>query len=188
MLEERWLPVASKGGIFAGRYDVSNFGNVRANLQTKGAGSRPGLILRQPKDRYGYPQVDLYYAAKKRTRINVHRLVSDAFIGDRPDGHQVNHIDGDKTNNRLENLEFVSNKENSWHAARVISEHSHVVVHGERMSIPEAIHRYGAVKISSNTVRCRISKHGWSAEQALSTPVRVGGRRPRISDTAKGPT
>ena len=179
MIDEQWLPVVSKGGIFADRYEVSNLGRVRANPKIKCGGSKPFRILFQAADESGYLRVSLHYAPMKRMTVKVHRLVADSFLGARLQGHQVNHIDGDKTNNSVENLEFVSNKENAWHAARVIAGRSHVVVGGERMSVPEAVCRYAATGVDANAVRRRIRRYGWSIEQALSTPIQPTGRRPR---------
>lgn len=51
-----------------------------------------------------------------RTAIAVHRLVADSFIGYKPEGFQVNHIDGDKTNNNADNLEHISQQDNLRHA------------------------------------------------------------------------
>lgn len=84
-------------------YEVSNVGRVRR-------GSR----LRKPNIKNGYPQVALYHGGQPRHR-NVHRLVASAFVPN-PDGKPcVNHIDGDKTNNRAENLEWVTHAENTRH-------------------------------------------------------------------------
>lgn len=49
---------------------------------------------------------------------SVHSIVAEAFMGKRPDGLVVNHMDGNKLNNRLENLEYCSPKMNAEHAAR----------------------------------------------------------------------
>ena len=65
----------------------------------------------------GYLLVNLYRDGKPRNFL-VHRLVAMAFLGGIPRGMQVNHKDGDKKNNRLENLEVVTQEENRAHAMR----------------------------------------------------------------------
>jgi hypothetical protein len=89
-------------------YEVSTKGNVK-NIKT-------GKIIAQ-HIRNGYKAINLYSPeTKKKNTYNVHRLVSEAFIPILDDKLFVNHKDGDKTNNNLDNLEWVSPKENSEHA------------------------------------------------------------------------
>lgn len=63
-------------------------------------------------DRLGYVLVRL---ARKR-RFRVHRLVAEAFLGPCPDGHEVNHRNGNKADNRPGNLEYLTHAENQRHA------------------------------------------------------------------------
>jgi hypothetical protein len=160
---------------FSGRYQVSDRGRVRAHPDVRQPGARPGRIIFQSVDTKGYPQVSMYRAPLRRT-VKVHRLVADAFLGCRPAGFQVNHIDGVKFNNALVNLEYVSNVENAWHAHRVIGGRAFVLVRGERMCISEAISRYGAPGLSGKAVRRRIVRLGWPVDVALSTPIQSTGR------------
>jgi len=84
-------------------YSISNFGNVRS----------PTRILKQPIDEYGYPIVCLYQNNIQKTK-RVHRLVWDAF-GNKPrNGHsiQIDHIDNNKTNNHINNLHLMTNRQN----------------------------------------------------------------------------
>lgn len=81
-----------------------------------------GRILSTSADAYGYPRVGLNKGSKGNTR-KVHSLVALAFLPDPPgeisangDGWNVNHIDGVKTNNRVENLEYVTKSGNIRHA------------------------------------------------------------------------
>lgn len=102
-INEIWKPI--KG--FEGFYDVSNFGRVRSLY-------RKEKILKSAKDKDGYLIVGLYKNGKGKTYM-VHRLVWEAFRGSIPKGMQVNHINENKTDNRLENLELVTPKENcNW--------------------------------------------------------------------------
>ena len=63
----------------------------------------------------GYSRVKLYKNAQPKT-FSVHRLVADAFIPNKQQKDQVNHIDGNKANNTVENLEWVTQSENQIHA------------------------------------------------------------------------
>jgi hypothetical protein len=97
-------------------YSVSNRGRVRRELPCKG--TSPGKIILGSKDSRGYPQVNLH-AGPIRKRILVHHLVCLAFIEEPRDGRETNHKDGCKTNNSLENLEWVTRKENIRHAREI---------------------------------------------------------------------
>ncbi len=61
----------------------------------------------------GYPYVKI-----NDKSMAVHRVVSECYLGDKPDGYTVNHIDGDKTNNHRSNLEYITREENYQHALR----------------------------------------------------------------------
>lgn len=63
----------------------------------------------------GYLNVDLYQNGK-RSKRRVHRLVAEAFIPNPDNKPEINHIDGNKLNNRADNLEWVTKKENCRHA------------------------------------------------------------------------
>ena len=74
-----------------------------------------GRILKQKTCKSGYKQVCLYMPTGKKS-FYVHRIVGECFI-DNPDlKPEINHIDGDKGNNRSENLEWVTSSENQQHA------------------------------------------------------------------------
>lgn len=87
-------------------YEVSNLGRVRhATKKTlKGA----------PLAKSGYPVVNLWSGNVGRV-YTVHELVAAAFLGTRPNGWSVNHIDGNKTHNAIENLEYMTLSDNSRH-------------------------------------------------------------------------
>lgn len=55
----------------------------------------------------------------RRRGTGVHVLVAEAFFGPPPEGHEVNHKNGDKADNRLENLEYVTKQENYWHSVDI---------------------------------------------------------------------
>lgn len=100
---EHWKDIAG----YEGLYQVSDIGNIRS--------SRTGKMMKLcVNSRNGYVYCVLSNK-QKRKNCRVHRLVASAFLGVR-DGLQVNHIDGDKANNKLSNLEWVTRSENMKHA------------------------------------------------------------------------
>lgn len=112
---EQWKPVTDPA--FA-HYEVSNRGQVR-NTQT-------GKLLKPGKQSRGYLTVCLYDGSKSGGRsFCVHRLVLLAFTGPPPDEDrsQINHKDGDKSNNCLDNLEWSTGTENIRHAIDVLGHH-----------------------------------------------------------------
>jgi hypothetical protein len=170
-----WLDVTIDGGAYVGRYQVSSNGMVRAHPYAKMRGMRPGRVLYQSLDNNGYPQVQLWICRSAKT-VKVHRLVAEAFLGERECGRTVNHIDGNKKNNNVENLEFVTSKENTRHASRVISTCPGVVVDERRMAWTEAVERYGADGVTAKAARRRFARLGWSVHRALTTPIQPNGR------------
>lgn len=96
-----------------GWYEVSNLGRVRRAKAA--AGTRVGKILKPRPVRGGYRAVCMTVHGKRYYRP-IHRLVAAAFIDPCPEGKQVNHKDGVKTNNCVGNLEYVTPKQNAIHA------------------------------------------------------------------------
>ncbi len=93
--------------LFSG-YTIREDGEVR---------SRFGRVVKQQHGASGYARVELWENGNGRKYL-VHRLLAQSFIPN-PDGKpQVNHIDGNKTNNDLVNLEWVTQSENQIHAYR----------------------------------------------------------------------
>lgn len=103
---EIWLPIAG----FEGRYEVSNFGDVRAvpRIVKFGRTTRHvegKSIYQHPVKNSGttYLQVTLWIGCSPKT-FKVHRLVLDAFQVQKPPGMQARHLDGNSLNNRASNL------------------------------------------------------------------------------------
>ena len=100
-------------------YFVSNIGNVESKKQSCRKRLKPFKI---PK---GYLIVRLRKDGKQYTKL-IHRLVLEAFVGPCPDGHETNHKDGNKQNNQLENLEWVTSSDNYAHAYRTGLQRPHL--------------------------------------------------------------
>lgn len=95
---------------YEGKYQVSTQGNIYS--------SRYNRYRKLRQDRHGYVFVALNKEGGQHFFL-VHRLVAGAFIPN-PDGKtEVNHIDGDKKNNRIENLEWVTHDENVQHSFEI---------------------------------------------------------------------
>lgn len=106
----QWKPIPG----FEDRYEVSNTGQVRSLRHGRGPRDTP-LVLATRPDGGGYPQVRLYRNDGGHSYPKVHRLVASLFL-DTPPDETVNHIDRDKTNNHVSNLEWMSNADNQRHA------------------------------------------------------------------------
>ena len=104
--EFRPLPLDSK-------YWVSNKGRVYSSAKM---GPKQNSILSPLKDKDGYEVIRLYIGSKQKA-FKVHRLVMLTFV--KSSELQVNHLDGDKTNNSLGNLEYVTGSQNMRHSVRL---------------------------------------------------------------------
>lgn len=97
-----------------GLYEVSNLGNVRRLRFINGKHNFKRIkMCKQTLNTWGYMTVNLSKNGKSNTK-RVHRLVAVTFIGESK--LQIDHIDGNKLNNKLDNLEYVTPKENTQRA------------------------------------------------------------------------
>jgi len=98
-------------------YAVSNMGRVKRVTDSRRQ-YRAGLILKPHIGTRGYP-LQMLYRHSKPTNNLIHRLVLETFVGLCPYGCECNHKDGVKTNNSVDNLEWVTHAENEKHAYRI---------------------------------------------------------------------
>lgn len=116
-MEEIWKPI--KG--YEGLYEISNFGNIKSlerKAKNRGKGKRfiRERILKPSIDRpNGYYQIKLSKNGKMKT-FKIHKLVIEHFFKKISKGLVVNHIDGNKLNNNINNLEICTQKDNIRHA------------------------------------------------------------------------
>lgn len=103
MREENWKPVEGYEN-----YEVSDFGRVKSS----------NCILKLRKDKYGYLRISLRKNRMLKT-FTVHKLVATAFIPNPDNLSQVNHKNEDKTDNRVENLEWCTPKYNNSYGTRI---------------------------------------------------------------------
>lgn len=118
MADEIWMPIRG----YEGLYEVSSLGRIKSlerPVYRKSDGSFIRMtpeIIRTPNIMAGYHCICLIKNAQHKV-FRIHRIVLETFAGDAPTSeHQVNHIDGNKANNSIGNLEWVTPMENTRHA------------------------------------------------------------------------
>jgi hypothetical protein len=116
-MEEIWKKVEN----YEGYYEVSNFGRIRS-VNRKIKASRGSTRIREgkimiPQLKKNYYEINLSKLSDTKNYI-LHRLIAKAFIPNPLNKKEVNHINGIGTDNRIENLEWVTARENSLHAYR----------------------------------------------------------------------
>lgn len=149
--EWRWVPG------YEGLYQVSSHGVVRRVPGRTAIGRKhPGKVLRNLTDSVGYHTLSLSKDKRYRS-FRVHTLVAAAFIGPRAPGMEVNHIDGNKQNNRPANLEYCTRLENGRHAAA--------------LGLTPSGERHGRAKLSEQSVASmrQMAAEGWGVTRLSRT-------------------
>ncbi len=120
-MKEIWKDIKS----YEENYQVSNLSRIKSldvtyevKLHNVNEVTKKGKILKQNLKSNGYLYVTLYKGKRHRT-VTVHRLVAEAFIPNPNNYKEVNHINGIKTDNRIENLEWCTRSENMKHAYKM---------------------------------------------------------------------
>jgi hypothetical protein len=149
---------------YDGLYQVSNFGNVYSFKRNK--------LLKLTYNHEGYLRVGLFYSNGNQKKKLVHRLVAEAFL-DKPDEKDlVCHKDGDRTNNRLENL-YWGDYQDNWndtvnqgmslkgtkHPKNKLTEKQVLEIYSSNKSIRKLAKEYN---IHQSTVSCIKTNRNWS--------------------------
>lgn len=120
MIEEVWKDIEG----YEGLYQISNTGKVKS-LGRKGVDrigrkySFPEKVIKFTIGTSGYPTTHLVSEDSIRETIMIHRIVAKTFIPNHENKHDVNHIDGNKQNNLLSNLEWMTRSENINHSYKI---------------------------------------------------------------------
>lgn len=176
-MKEKWKDIPS----YEGHYQVSNLGRIKSLekviINVNGIKhKRKSRILKPYKDSKGYLCVDLRLD-NKRFNARVHRMVGICFIKNPNKYPQINHINGIKTDNNVQNLEWCTNKQNCIHAhqnnltnpARGVNHGSRVLEEHEVIEIFKEYHENGTYQyliakkygISQGQVHNIVSKKHW---------------------------
>ena len=149
---------------YEGLYEVSNLGQVKSLPKNKGYAKSKGCILKPFRSKDGYLLVTL---SRNNTQkhFQIHRLVALAFIVNKENKPQVDHINRIRDDNRALNLRWVSYSENSNNA----SYNKIIEYGGERRTIAEWAKFLG---IKNTTLHNRINLRKWSVERAFTQPVK----------------
>ena len=118
---EEWRQVVG----YEGYYEVSSLGNLRSvdryvKYPKGGQMLRKGKPMRQNKNKYGYVDVRLGKLGVEKAHL-IHRLVASTFLDNPESKPEVNHKNGIKSDNRLENIEWATKSENRLHAYKELN-------------------------------------------------------------------
>lgn len=150
---------------YEGRYMVSNMGKVVSVpcVQKRGSKSyhKPGITVADNDNGHGYRVLSLYSDGVQK-QVTVHRLVATAFIPNPDNLPEVNHIDGNKQNNCVSNLEWVTRRQNIKHAVDVLDSFSfnrHFTeeqvesIRTDKRTEKEIAEEYGVTQTTINAIR-----------------------------------
>lgn len=139
-MKEKWLPMLETDG----RFLVSNLGRVKSALRVDSQGRPAGnrIFILNKRDKDGYVVAEIQYK-KKRRYIKVHREVAKAFIPNPENKPGIDHINGVRDDNRVENLRWVTPKENNNNPITI--EKKRIAQTGKKMSLESSLKKRAAM-------------------------------------------
>lgn len=184
-MSEIWRPVKGYEDI----YEVSNRGSVKSLARIKTSYNNRSFITKEKilkafPDKKGYLMVKLYKDNAKSTK-KVHRLVAEAFLEEIPGKNQVNHLDGNKKNNNVCNLEWVDNSENQIHSFRLLGKQA--TWKGKKLpkEICDKISKYWLERGGANGKPVRCTETGKEYINACAASRSTGINRTNISRSCR---
>lgn len=161
-IEERWLPVVD----YEGLYEVSDLGRVRSldRVTTARDGRQMrwrGRLLIATNKPAGYPGVTLSSGGVHKS-YDVHFLVARAFLGERPLGKEIRHLNGNASDPRLANLAYVTHRDNE------LDKRAHGTHHNGRKTVCKYGHPLGPPNVRPSKEN-DTWRHCWACDKARSS-------------------
>lgn len=163
ILKEVFKPI--KG--YEGLYEISNLGRVKSLPKIIGKRTKHETILKSRISTQGYEMVTLCKESKS-FNASVHRLVAEAFIPNPNNKATVNHVDGNKLNNDISNLEWSTQSENNFHAYKT------------GLKDPKACARYGKRRPRTDAEKALISIKTKEAMQRAEVQKKLHAPRKKV--------
>lgn len=124
-------------------YEVSTFGRIRHNNK----------ILSLSKNTSGYFKVNLYNNSKSKT-VYVHRIVAKAFISNVNNLNEINHIDENKLNNHVDNLEWCDTYYNNKYGTKTLRQSKAISKKILVIDVNNNINRYNSINEAAIALNC----------------------------------
>jgi hypothetical protein len=183
-MNELWKDIPG----YVGYYQISDLGRVRGleRESFNGVGSytiKSKILKEHPGGKMGYMGVSLCKEGKPKT-FRVHVLAALTFLGERPEGYHVGHLDGNPTNNRASNLRYLTVKENiqqSYKDSGLGANRNNgklIEYGGESLSLSQWAKKLGCNRDSL----AHRKESGWSIEKMLTQPFLTRASNPSVCD------